>query len=267
MMKKAILALVMLAPDAILHGQTAYSGGSYAQDFNTLITSGTNQSWTNDSTLDGWFLFRQPSPGIAITTYNAGTGSSATGNFYSFGATASTERALGGVGSGGTYFGSPGLGAVAGWIALGLENTTGNTLTSFTLSYSGEQWRDGGPAPAAAQTMALEYGFGATFDTVSTWTAPGASFNFTSPVFTATAAAVDGNTLGKVTGIGGTVNASWNNNDTLWLRWIENNDASNDHGLAVDDLTFSASAIPEPSTASLGLIGLLLLGVLRRPSR
>jgi hypothetical protein len=80
--------------------------GNTAQDFNSLILSGSNQPWMNDttvtlgdSTLNGWSLFN--SLNAAITTYNSGTGSSNTGNFYSFGATAATERALGGTASGG----------------------------------------------------------------------------------------------------------------------------------------------------------------------
>src|SRR5204863_10142841 len=97
--------------------------GNTGQNFDTLITTGTNQPWANDttltigdSTLDGWSLFNGVASGTPITTYNSGTGSSNTGNFYSFGAAAATERALGGVASGGAYFGSPATGAVAGWI-------------------------------------------------------------------------------------------------------------------------------------------------------
>lgn len=49
--------------------------GSYSQNFDTLTNSGT-PTWTNDSTLTGWFLFRQPSPGTAITTYGVDNGDS-----------------------------------------------------------------------------------------------------------------------------------------------------------------------------------------------
>jgi hypothetical protein len=264
MRKLLVLSLTILCFPALASAQVSYttSGSTYTQDFNTLIQTGTNQTWTNNSTLTGWWLYRQPAPGTDITTYNAGTGSSNTGNFYSFGAsTTDADRALGGVASGGAYFGTPGpvSGAVAGWIAVSLTNNTGESLTSLTVNYNGEQWRDGGTATGGtnvAQTMVMEYGFGATFTTVATWTPAGASFNFTSPVFTnATTggAAVNGNVAGLVAGLGGTINDTWNNGDTLWIRFIENNDVGNDHGLSLDNFSFSgvSAAVPEPTTYAL----------------
>ena len=234
--------------------QISYNGGTYSQNFDSLASAGTNIAWTNDSTLPGWFLF--VSNGNPAPTYNAGNGGSNTGAFYSFGTTDATERALGGVASGGTYFGSPATGAVAGWIAFAATNNGSGTLSEFTIGFDGEQWRNGGNT--TAQAMVLEYGFGATFDTVTTWTAPGGSFDWTSPIATATAAAVDGNAAGLVSGLGGTISSlTWDVGDTLWIRWIENNDAGNDHGLAIDN--FSFSAVPAPGAAALlGLGGLLV---------
>ncbi|AMV33415.1 hypothetical protein VN12_14915 [Pirellula sp. SH-Sr6A] len=224
---------------------------TYTQDFNTLVSTGTTAvAWSNNLTLPGWSLFN--STNAAVPTYLPGTGSTTTGSFYSFGATGSSERALGSTGSGGTYFGSPATGSVAGYIAVQFENQTGSTIDSFTLGFAGEQWRNGGNA--TAQTMVFEYGFGAAFDTVAAWNAPGSNFDFTSPVATASAAAVDGNIGGRVEGLGGTIaGLNWSTGDSLWLRWIERNDAGNDHGLGVDDLSFSVSAVPEPSS-------MLLLG-------
>ncbi|MFO0814533.1 MAG: PEP-CTERM sorting domain-containing protein [Gemmatales bacterium] len=250
---------------AMASAQVNYSisGSTYSQDFNTLIQTGTNQAWSNNTTLPGWFLYRQPAPGTDITTYNAGTGSSNTGNFYSFGSSStSSERSLGGIGSGGAYFGSPATGSVAGWIAVGLTNGTGGALSSITINYNGEQWRDGGATTPNAQTMVLEYGFGASFTTVPTWTPAGGSFNFTSPVFvnTGAGAAVDGNIAGFVSGLGGTLTTTWNAGDTLWIRFVETNDPGNDHGLSIDDFSFSAisASVPEPS--SIALVGATLAG-------
>ena len=204
---------------------------TYSQDFNSL----TSTSWTNDSTLPGWSLFRRPAPGIAIGSIALGTGTSNSGSFYSFGS--GGEFALGGVGSGGSYWGSPGTGTVAGWMAVAFQNDTGTTLDQFTVGYDGEQWRDGGNT--TPQTMVLEYGFGSTFGSVSSWIAPGGTFDFTSPHTTATGA-VDGNSsANRVAELGGLISGlTWNSGDTLWIRWIENNDAGNDHGLAVDNFSF-----------------------------
>jgi hypothetical protein len=248
-----------------LSADISYSGGDYSQNFDSLISSGTSQPWSNDSTLQGWHLFRQDgvNPPVAITTYNAGDGGSNAGSFYSFGTSGAMERALGGVASGGTYFGSPGAGTVAGWMAVSFNNATGGTLSEFTVSFNGEQWRNGGNT--TPHTMVLEYGIGATFASVASWTAPGGNFDWTSPVATSTAAAVDGNSAGLVAGRGGTIsNLSWANGQTLWIRWIENNDVGNDHGLAIDD--FSFSAVPEPNTGLL-LAGLLFAGAWRTRRR
>lgn len=245
--------------------QVSYSGGTYNQNFDSLAMSTaatpavTNIPWANDVTLSGWSLFNVT--GAAITTYNAHAGQNNTGSFYSLGSIDSSERAFGGIASGGAYFGSPVSGAVAGWIAFGATNNGSGTLTEFTVGFDGEQWRNGGNT--SAQTMVLEYGFGATFGAVTTWTAPGAGFDFVSPVVGSTAAAVDGNVAGLVGGLGGTVSSlTWNVGDTLWLRWIENNDVGNDHGLAIDN--FSFSAVPAPGAAALLGLGGLMIGRRRR---
>jgi hypothetical protein len=73
------------------------------------------------------------------------------------------------------------------------------SLTQFTLSDDGEQWRDGGDAAPNAQPLVFGYKVGAAtvqdsgFTTVS-------PLNFTSPVFanTGSGAALVGNTKAKL---------------------------------------------------------------------
>jgi autotransporter-associated beta strand protein len=210
--------------------------GTATQNFDTLLNTGAADAWTNGTTLSGWYLFNKDS--AAISAYAAGTGSATGGSFYSFGAASSTERALGGLASGGAYFGSPASGAVAGYMAVALTNNSGGDLDSFTLGFDGEEWRNGGNT--TPQSMVLQYGFGSTFTGVTTWATPGGNFDWTSPVATASAGAVDGNVAGLVGGRGGLVNGlTWNTGTTLWVRWIENNDAGNDHGLAIDNFSIT----------------------------
>jgi hypothetical protein len=258
--------LVLVGGVRISRAAIAYTlaGSTYNQNFNTLVSSGNNFVWTNDSLIAGWSLFRVASntdaTPVAMHFYDASDGSATTGRFYSFGT--SSDRALGGIGNG--IFGYPSdlvsslaINKPAGWMAASFSNSTGTQLTRFTVAYDGEQWRDGGNGPDSAQSMNFEYGFGTDFSTVSIWTAPGSSFNFTSPVFTSTAGPVDGNNAGLVANLGGTVtNLAWQAGDTLWVRWIEQNDAGADAGLAIDNFSFSANltAVPEAGAFALGAL-------------
>lgn len=256
----AAAALAALLP-AHATIDVASSAFTYSETFDSLTTVTTPATaWVNDSTLPGWSLFI--STGAAAPTYAADNGGSNAGTFRSYGSTGSSDRALGGLASAAAYFGAPPSGNVAGWIALALTNSSATAYDSFTLHFDGEQWRNGGNT--SAQTMSLQYGFGASFGAVSAWVAPGGSFDWASPVIGATAAAVDGNVAGKVGGVGGTVATSWAAGDTLWVRWIDNNDVGNDHGLAIDNLTLSVTAVPEPGSWSLMLAGLVALGFLAR---
>lgn len=261
MRRLSVCGLFWLAFTMAATAQTvsyAVVASSYTQNFNSLNSArgNSNLAWTNGSTLPNWYLFRQPSPGTAIPTYQSSIGDNSTGSFYSFGLNGSSESALGAVSDGSAYFGNPGNGSVAGWIAVGITNNTGLTLDRFILAYTGEQWRRGAGA-SAAQDLIFQYGLGATFTTVGSWTAPGAAFNFISPNVGGPGTALDGNLpANRVTNLGGSVDLNWQPGATLWLRWQDLNDQGNaDHGLAVDDFSFSAVVVPEPL-----IVGLLGLG-------
>lgn len=260
-MSLRLLALAALSA-VVLPSQAAISIGgpvlNYTQTFDSLATAGTANAWVNDSTLPGWSLFNVA--GTALTTYRADNTN--TGSFYSFGT--DSDRALGGVGSGNAYFAAAPSGAVAGYIAAAFTNTGATALDSFTLSYSGEQWRNGGNTNA--QTMTVQYGFGDSFATVSAWTSASSSFGWSSPVVGASAATVNGNVAGLVSNVGGTVSdLNWAPGQTLWVRWVETNDVGNDHSLAIDNVALSVtSAVPEPSSYALLLAGLGVVGMLAR---
>jgi predicted extracellular nuclease len=235
---------LLLSASAGVWAQVPFNG-TYTQNFDTLAASGVGLAWANNSTLPGWFLFNKNL--APITSYVAGNGASNTGSFYSLGLSA--DRALGGVASGGAYFGSPAQGAVAGWIALAVRNDTGGPVDGITLRFNGEQWRNGGNTER--QPMVLEYGMGATFADVPEWLPAGANFNWQSPVATGTAAAVDGNAAGRVNNVGGDLRGlGWAPGATLWLRWVELNDVGNDHGLAIDDVSITL-ALPDTTAPTL----------------
>ena len=164
--------------------------------------------------------------------------SSNTGALYSFGVAGTnpvTDRALGGIGSGGT--------GTFYW-AVCFVNNTGATLTSIDIAYIGEQWRDGGAAIPVAQTMVFEYqvadaGTITDADTPTTGWTSSSSLNFTSPTFINTGAGVllDGNAAANRTARSASLSVSAAPGQQIWLRWRDLNDGGNDHGLAVDDIS------------------------------
>ena len=250
-------------------------------------TGATNYGWRNDTAstypytdgnfgMVGWHILHPttiPAPGEGGFGGNQrmrfGTGSSNTGAFYSFGEGGREgERALGVVNSGSLSGNGPSnlpvmMGAV-------FTNTTGSTLTEFTLSYFGEQWRNGGTG--VAETLGFDYSLDATsiHDPAAT-RIPVTALDFVSPVTTVVAggAAVAGNTTGRVAIAPVTVTGlNWANGEELWIRWTHFRQPGGTnppaHGLAIDDLSFSAQGIPEPAASTLAAISLLGAASLRR---
>jgi hypothetical protein len=259
-----LLTTATLALFATLPAQATVAivdGNPYTQNFDSLTTATSASAWVQNSTLPGWYLFI--STLADAPTIAADTGGSNTGTFRSFGASGGADRALGSVASGGGYFGSPAPGAVAAYIAVGLVNNTGLPIEGFASRFDSEQWRNGGNT--ASQTYVMEYGFGAAIGTVAAWTAGGAAADLLSPVVGSTGAAVDGNAAGLVAGQGLNVSGlTWLPGETLWLRWTDRNDVGNDHGLAIDNFSFSASVVPEPGALGMLLAGLAAVGFVAR---
>ena len=177
----ATLALVAL-PEA--RGSVSYStsGSTYSQNFDSLPNTPENVSlgnspigWIDDTTTPGasqfsilgWYLYHptlQAEGGAnGHQRMRIGAGTASTGAFMSFGASGSTERALGDIGSN-TLTPSPPTPPLDIYIGLRLRNDTAQTLTDFTLTYDGEQWRDGGNSVSGSppQTMTFMWSTTAT---------------------------------------------------------------------------------------------------------
>jgi hypothetical protein len=225
----ALLALALSAPRVAAQISLTTLGSPVTQNFDALAATGTGVAWTDNSTIPGWYATR--------TTYNAGAGASNTGSMYSFGTGTATDRALGGVASGGT--------GTMYWAARYVNNT-GGTINSLTVSYTGEQWRDGGNATPTTQPLAFQYqvanaGVITDADTPTTGWVAAAALNFVSPIATATATALDGNAPANRVALSSTVTVTVNAGQELWIRWQDINDTGNDHGLAIDDLSVTPS--------------------------
>ena len=248
-MKKTLTIIgLAVATLAGAQAQVLYTTGNYTQNFNTLAQTSTTNTWTDNSTLTGWYA-----TGLTSGTYAGDTGSSTSGDLYSYGVAGTNvvgDRALGSLASGST-------GNLTYGVAL--KNNGAFTLTSFSLTYDGEQWRRGNNSTQRAETLSFSYqifnaGAG-SINAGSGWT-PISELNFTSPNATlATAGALDGNASGnRVAGIAGSASSlSWGAGQELWVRWTDLNDSGTDHGMAIDNVNFSA--VPEPQTWALIGIG------------
>ena len=220
-------------------GSIAALGVPLTEDFNSLNSSGS-ATWANNSTIPGWYHARTGTGATIV----ADTGSSNAGNLYSYGSTASTDRALGSVGSGNAAAGSFFWG-------VRLSNSTGSTITSLTVSYTGEQWRN---SAAAAQTVAFSYRVGANLgNTLADFNTLGTAvpqLDFISPVTGGTAGALNGNLPANRVDISFTITGlSIANGQEILLRWSDPDHTGNDHGLAIDDFSVVASGIPPGDTA------------------
>ncbi len=216
--------------------QIPMSGGTNSQNFDSLADGGNANNWTDNSTLPGWYAAKSVLPN-AVTNYIANAGSLTTGSLYSYGATASANRALGVLVSG-----TPGN------IAFGLRftNDTASSQSNILISFSGEQWRN---ANAAAQTLGFSYRIGTSLANADAagnyvWT-PFPGLNFTTPVTGGTAGALDGTVAANemiftnVPLAGVVVPAG----QELFLRWfLARPGSGSSPGVAIDNFTISFQA-------------------------
>jgi hypothetical protein len=204
------------------------AGGVYVENFDTLASSGTSSL-----TPLGWAFVESGTN--ANDTYAAGTGSSNTGNTYSFGASGSTERAFGGLLSGSL---NPTIGAQ-------FTNDTGDVITSVQIAYTGEQWRLGATG-RGADRLDFQYSLDATSLGTGTWIDVDA-LDFSGPVSAGPVGLLDGNAAGNRTAISATLSGlAIPSGSTFWIRWVDLNVASSDDGLAVDDLSVTFPFAPTP---------------------
>lgn len=255
---RSSLGLALLLPSVAFAQAVSYdtAGASYTQNFDSLGSTGA--AWSNGTTITGWHWVGET--GTTPSVYNATNASGANPNqVLSLGN--SSDRAFGGQNGNGVatlYFGAQ------------ILNSTGDALSSFTLTYTGEQWRaianesnDG----LTFQYQIFDAGMG-SLSAASGWTAVG-DLNFTAPRTVSSSTGLNGNLdENRVTSISSTVlGLTWSDGQEIWLRWADNNPVSNSSSslraaMGIDDLSFSAvsaSAVPEPSSFAM-IFGVLSLG-------
>jgi len=198
------------------------------EDFNTLANSGTSNVLPV-----GWRILETGTN--ANSVYTVGTGSSNTGDSYSFGATSSMDRSLGGLFSGSL---NPSFGAK-------ILNNTSSTIVSLSISYTGETWRVG--AANRADRIDFQYSLNATALNTGTWV------NIDSLDYE--------NTPQATSPISGSLIHSSNKQYTItglsiapgavfWIKWTDFDATSSDDGMGIDDFSVKPCFSVSPPTVS-----------------
>lgn len=205
-------------------------GTPVTEDFNSLAAADTSSVVP-----PGWAFYETGAN--ANTTYRAGTGSSTTGDTYSFGASGSGERAFGALRSSNLV---PILGA-------SFRNDTGGVIAMLDIIYTGEQWRLGATPRVQPDRILLEYSLNATDLTTGSWTAVTA-LDFYSPITSGTVGALDGNAAANRTVVSGSIGGLlMAPTAVIWIRWTDYDVTSADDGLAIDDFELRANEGPVPA--------------------
>ncbi len=205
---------------------------AYTQNFDALGTSAGSISSGTTNNLAGLFLI---AVSTSSTNYSAGDGSSNSGAAYSFGTTGNSDRAMGSLPSG-----TPGT------IHYGLKfrNNSGQSINYLYDENNGEQWRNGGSNSANTLSFGYRKGTGITNLTSGTYQTI-SGLNFTAPIVSSTAAALNGNLAANSRLIAGIVDLSASpllNGEEIMLRFSDVDDSGSDDGLSVDD--FKLIALP-----------------------
>ncbi len=269
-MSRYVALIVLAGASSSALAQLSYVGGTYSQNFDALPSTGsftvTGRGPFNLGTgfggvpgLDGWqgAQFDGSGANSELRAQDGSLSGSAGRGILSFGSNGSSDRALGALSTS----------AQISTFGLSIRNDSADTLTQFTLSYFGEQWRRGNVAVPGNQ---LQFSYGFTNDLfditpANPFTAV-ASLGFFSPNTQAgpTEVALFGNDEENRVLVSDTVlSLNWTPGSTLVLQWSAQDITGQDDGLGIDDLVFSA-AVPAPSTAIAVFAGLGITARRRR---
>jgi len=202
-------------------------------DFAFPAAASGNTGGFGIQTLSGWY-------GASVSTaqFGATDGDQTTGGDISFGMPGSTQRALGLLATSSTK------GTACG---VRLLNGTGVTLTRMNVQFTGEVWRQSD----IPKTLQFSYyvdltGTNKFTPTVATATIPSLNVNILTVPSDTGGVAVDGTSSFNQTNLS-VINqtiTNWPPGAALWLVWQMPDSTGKAQGLAVDNLSFSASVAP-----------------------
>jgi hypothetical protein len=184
------------------------------------------------SALAGWY-----GTGVSLARFGATDGDQTTGGQISFGPANGSNRALGLLATsstGGTAFG------------VRLINGTGQTLNFINLQYTGEVWRQSNVPKTLQFGYCLDLTGTNTMPANATALLPALNVSFPTVATDTNGVAVDGTatTNRAVLSVINQAITNWPPGAALWLMWQMTDSTGKAQGLAIDDLSFSASVLP-----------------------
>ena len=250
-MKKLYSFIATMVISIVVFGQVSLTtlNTAYTQNFDGLASTGTGTGTVTTTgtsgskvasvilsgSLSGWYFVETTTNADGV--YTASTGSATAGDTYSYGASSSTERALGSIASGNllSRYGAQ------------FTNNTGNTIDQLDISYVGEEWRfDPARGTTIKDQITFEYSTDATSLTTGTWTAVTALLYETTNL-TGTVGTRNGNDAAYRTSLSNTITGiNIATGQTFWIRFVDVNVSGIDDGLAIDDFSLT----PKNSTLS-----------------
>jgi predicted extracellular nuclease len=215
-------------------------GSPVTENFDTL--SNTAGSTTNTTLPTGWYITETGGGARDNEQYAVDTGGSTTGDIYSYGSAAATDRALGELRSG----------TLIPLYGVKFTNNTGATVTSLDVAYTGEQWRFGGVHSTVPDRLDFQYSVNATDLSTGTYLDANA-LDFNPPVVAGTAGALDGNAAANRTAISSTITGlSIPPGATFFIRFNDVDATGADDGLAVDDFSLTPQTGAVTPTLNIG---------------
>jgi hypothetical protein len=203
-------------------------------DFAFPASASGNDGGLGSPAMAGWFGLADPTASVGVR-FGASDGDQTTGGQISFGPENGSNRALGLLAT-----------STTGYTAFGLRliNGTGQALNYINLQFTGEVWRQSN----LAKTLEFYYFIDPTatnsFSTSATAFLPALEVNFPTVAADVGGEAVDGTATNNQTVLA-VVNqpvAIWPSDAALWLVWEMASPAGKSQGLAIDNLSFSATA-------------------------
>lgn len=242
-MKKLILSFLFGGMIMLSNAQVVISSvaSPYTQNFDAL-SNDTTFTTTHSMAITGWAIFERGTGTAVDQMYKVDRGTHNNGETYSYGDSAATDRALGSLASASNL---PSFG-------VGFLNSTGASITTFNVSYKGEQWRSGDTSASSLDSLIFEYSTTATGvnDTLAIWNPVYSLMLNTINLTTTTVGALDGNTNSNT--VSGSFTALVANGSKIFFRWRDINKIQSDDGLAIDDLsvTLATGGTPKPILVS-----------------